>query len=82
MTEPRFKIEALGFRALNETGVDRFGPDEGYVTIHVPALDVATRTQVFEDVNAGETRSIPLDQSWIPSNREREWAKLASRQPG
>jgi hypothetical protein len=28
--EPRFKLEALRFRALNETGIDRFGSDEVY----------------------------------------------------
>jgi hypothetical protein len=63
--EPRFKLEALRFRALNETGIDRFGSDEIYVTIHVPARKVATISQVFGDVDAGETRSIPLDQSCI-----------------
>jgi hypothetical protein len=62
----RFKLEALSFRALNETGIDRLGSDEVYVTIHVPARKVATRTQVFLDVDAGErATSIPLDQSCI-----------------
>jgi hypothetical protein len=61
----RFKLEAVSFRALDETGIDLFGSDEVYVTIHVPATDVATRSQVFEDVDAGETKNIPLDQSCI-----------------
>jgi hypothetical protein len=61
----RFKLEAVSFRALNETGIDRFGSDEVYVSIHVPAHKVATRTQVFEDVDAGKTTNIPADQSCI-----------------
>jgi hypothetical protein len=61
----RFKLEAVIFRALNETGIDWPGSDEVYVTIHVPALGVSTRTQVFEDVDAGEITDIPLDQSCI-----------------
>jgi hypothetical protein len=64
--EPRFKLEALRFRALNETGIDVWPfSDEVYVTIHVPAHKVATISQVFGDVDAGETVHIPLDQSCI-----------------
>jgi hypothetical protein len=64
--EPRFKLEALRFKAINETGIDLWPlSDEVYVTIYVPAHNVATRSQVFGDVDAGETRSFPLDQSCI-----------------
>lgn len=61
----RFKLEAVSFRALDETGIDLLGSDEVYVSIHVPAHKLATRTQVFGGVNAGDTTSIPADQSCI-----------------
>jgi hypothetical protein len=66
----RFKLEALRFRALNETGIDRFGSDEVKVGVRVPAdsdkpIISDTITQEFDDVDAGETRGIPLNQSCI-----------------
>jgi hypothetical protein len=64
--EPRFKLEALRFKALNETGLD-FWPfsDEVYVSIHVPTHKVATLSKIYNDVDAGETNHFPLDQSCI-----------------
>ncbi|WOH53830.1 hypothetical protein [Bradyrhizobium sp. sBnM-33] len=70
----RLKLEAVSFRALHETGIDRFGSDEVYVTIHVPVLGVSTRTQVFEDVDAGEHSA---RSELHRSNRGREWASLS-----
>jgi hypothetical protein len=61
----RFKLEAVSFRALHETGWDWTGSDEVYVSIHVPARKIATISQVFEDVDAGETKRIPSNQSCI-----------------
>jgi hypothetical protein len=61
----RFQLEALSFRALNETGWDWLGSDEVYVAIHVPARKIATVTQLFENVEAGETTNIPANQSCI-----------------
>jgi hypothetical protein len=65
--EPRFKLEALRFKAINETGYDwpGLGSDEVYVTIHVPTHKVATRSQIFGDVDAGVTKYFPLEQSCI-----------------
>jgi hypothetical protein len=63
--EPRFKLEALRFRAIDESGYDWAGSDEVYVTIRVPAREVATRSQVFGNVDTGVTVDIPLDQSCI-----------------
>jgi hypothetical protein len=65
-SEPRFKIEALRFRAINEDGIDAWPlSDEIKVLIRVPAHKVETVTQEFSDVDGGETRGIPLDQSCI-----------------
>ena len=62
----RFKLEAVSFGALDETGwFDWTGSDEVYVSIHVPARNVATISQVFEDVNTDEARNIPSDQNCI-----------------
>ena len=36
--EPRFKLEALSFKAIHETGRNWPGSDEVYVTIHVRAM--------------------------------------------
>ena len=62
----RFKLEAVSFGALDETGwFDWTGSDEVYVSIHVPARNVATISQVFEDINTDEARNIPSDQNCI-----------------
>jgi hypothetical protein len=62
-SEPRFKLEALRFKAIDETGIDVWPfSDEVKVIIEVPNHAV-TITQLFTDVDAGETRNIPSDQS-------------------
>jgi hypothetical protein len=63
--EPRFKLEALRFKAINETGLDVWPlSDEVKVLINLPDNTI-TVTQLFGDVDAGEKRDIPLDQSCI-----------------
>ncbi len=66
LNEPRFKLEALRFKAIDETGFDWLGSDEVKVVIWV--LDyppTRTITKKFENVDTGDTMSIPLDQSCI-----------------
>jgi hypothetical protein len=69
--EPRFKLEALRFKAIDEQGLGVWPlSDEVKVVIFIPTpnvpLDsVQTVTKKFGDVDAGETRDIPLDQSCI-----------------
>jgi hypothetical protein len=63
--EPHFKLEALSFKAIHETGRNFPGSDEVYVTIWVPAHNVATRSKIFSDVDAGETKRFPIDQRCI-----------------
>jgi hypothetical protein len=77
--EPRFKLEALRFKALNETGLDVWPlSDEVYVSIHVPTHRVATRSKIYNDVDAGETKHFPRSKLH-PSDRRPERAKNASR---
>jgi hypothetical protein len=62
----RFKLEAVSFHAISETGWSNWpGSDEIYVNIHDPARQVATRSRLFEDVDAGETKDFPSDQKCI-----------------
>jgi hypothetical protein len=62
----RFKLEAVSFHAVDETGwFDFTGSDEVYVSIHVPARNVATISQVFEEIDTGVTTNIPSGQSCI-----------------
>jgi hypothetical protein len=65
MLEPRFKLEALSFKAIDENGLDWPFSDEVYVTIWDPARKVATRSKIFTNVDAGETKTIPFNQSCI-----------------
>ena len=56
ISEPRFSVEAVSFRALDETGWDRFGADE----VHAVFVDFnplrERATSVYEDVDANETK--------------------------
>ena len=53
----RFKVEAVSFHAISETGWSNWpGSDEIYVNIHDPARQVATRSRLFEGVDAGQTK--------------------------
>jgi hypothetical protein len=62
----RFKVEAVSFDAVDETGwFDWTGHDEVYVAIHVPDRQIATYSQIFWGVDSGEGRDIPSDQNCI-----------------
>ena len=62
----RFKVEAVSFNAIDETGwFDWTGSDEVFVAIHVPDRKITTFSQVFRDVDSGERRDIPSDQNCI-----------------
>jgi hypothetical protein len=62
----RFKVEAVSFNAIDETGwFDWTGSDEVYVAVHVPDRKITTYSQVFKDVDSGERRDIPSDQNCI-----------------
>jgi hypothetical protein len=62
----RFKVEAVSFHAISETGWSNWpGSDEIYVNIHDPARQVATRSRLFEGVDAGQTKKFPSDQKCI-----------------
>jgi hypothetical protein len=62
----RFKVEAVSFDAVDETGwFDWTGHDEVYVAIHVPDRQIATYSQIFWGVNSGERTDIPSDQNCI-----------------
>ncbi len=60
---PMFKVEALGFTALDESGVDLLGSDEIWVVWE--SQGKWGGTYVFDDVDTGEHRSIHEHQSCI-----------------
>ena len=51
--QPRFKIEAVGVKALDESGPDWLGSDEIYAITQ--AADHTTRTETLDGVDTGET---------------------------
>src|SRR5919106_1585783 len=58
---PSFKVEAVGFRCLDETGYDWAGSDEIRVGFVTPFEDITSRE--FGDVDSGETRTFNADES-------------------
>lgn len=60
---PSFKVEALGFKALDETGYDWLGSDEIRVGFVTPFEDITSRE--FGDVDSGDTRTFNADESCI-----------------
>jgi hypothetical protein len=60
---PSFKVEAVRFKALDETGYDWAGSDEIRVGFVTPFEDITSRE--FGDVDAGETRTFNADESCI-----------------
>jgi hypothetical protein len=60
---PAFKVEAVGFKALDETGYDWAGSDEIRVGFVTPFEDITSRE--FGDVDSGETRPFNADESCI-----------------
>jgi hypothetical protein len=61
----RYKVEALRFRAIDESGYDFLGSDEIIAIVRVPAHNVLTASKIFGDVDGGETRSFARNQSCI-----------------
>ncbi|MBA3669807.1 MAG: hypothetical protein H0W71_07065 [Sphingomonas sp.] len=57
ITVPQFVVQAISFTALDETGWDWTGSDE----VHAVFVDINSGhedvTPIYDDVNAGETRS-------------------------
>ena len=60
---PSFKIEAVSFKALDETGYDWPGSDEIRVGFVTPFEDITSRE--FGDVDAGETFKFNADESCV-----------------
>ncbi len=60
---PMFQVEALGFTAIDESGVDVLGSDEIWAMWSSQGKVAAT--QVFDDVDTGESRSFHVYQSCI-----------------
>jgi len=60
---PSFKVEAVGFKALDETGYDWLGSDEIRVGFVTPFEDITSRE--FGDVDSGDSRTFNADESCI-----------------
>ena len=67
LRQPRFKVEAVRFRAIDKSGYDWAGSDEIIVVIHIPAYNVRIASRVFGDVDSGDTRTFAPNQSCILS---------------
>src|SRR5215207_139364 len=61
-SELRVKVEAISFRALDETGYDRFGSDEVIVLIRDATGKILTTSKEFGGVDRGETRTFAPNQ--------------------
>ncbi|MBA4012142.1 MAG: hypothetical protein C0481_09785 [Phenylobacterium sp.] len=84
-TRPRFKVEAVGFRAHNETGWDFIGSDEVIAVFDTGAYRVMTDT--FDDVDGGDSRTFRNDQSCISpatdsGEIDRAWSCAPNGAPG
>jgi len=62
--EPRFVLNALRFRAVDESGIDSPGSDEVFAVWQAPGDPMAASVE-FTDVDAGETRTFAPRQSCI-----------------
>lgn len=78
--ERRYKVEALRFKALDETWYDSpwFAPwisDEVMVILRDPARKVMSVSRIFEDVDTNETRTFgPRENCILPiSNVQNDW---------
>jgi hypothetical protein len=60
---PRFIVQAVRYRAVDETHVDFVGSDEVYGFFEDLGRNVRVRTRTRGDVDAGETRSFDANQS-------------------
>lgn len=62
---PRFIVQAVGYRAENETGADWTGSDEIYGIFFDSGRNIRVRTRTRGDVDTGETRDFDANQSCI-----------------
>lgn len=60
---PRFIVQAVGYRATNETGADWTGSDEIYGIFRDSGRDIRVRTRTRGDVDSGEERHFDANQS-------------------
>ena len=63
--EPRYKVEAIRVRAIDELGYDYPFSDEILVIIRVPAQNVIIVSKIFEDFDTGEKKDFPPNKSCI-----------------
>jgi CARDB len=57
-TQPRYRVEADKFTAVDESGIDWTGSDEPYFVFHTLGADGAqhrTQSRVFGDIDSGDT---------------------------
>jgi hypothetical protein len=72
--ERRYKVEAVSFHAVDESGPDWLGSDEIYASWRDPKSGVVSITPIYEDVNTGDTVVLDPHQhcilplNGIPSN--------------
>lgn len=63
---PQFVVEAVNFKAIDESGYDRFGSDEVYAVfsdLNPTLIDAITKT--YGDVDTGETRAFRSNERCI-----------------
>jgi hypothetical protein len=53
--EPRFKIEAVSVKAIDQAGVDWWGSDDVFAI--TTAAGVAIRTEMLKSIKTGQTRA-------------------------
>jgi len=61
----RYKVEAVGFHAVDESGWDFWGSDDIYASWRDPASGYISRTSVYEEVDTGDTRYLNAHQNCI-----------------
>lgn len=57
-TQPRYRVNAVKFTAVDESGIDLTGSDEPYFVFHSLGADGAphrTQSRVFRDIDTGDT---------------------------
>ncbi|MGD9982513.1 MAG: hypothetical protein AB7H66_11665 [Hyphomonadaceae bacterium] len=64
ITTPQFRVEAVHFRAVDESGADWPGSDEVYFVFSAGA-PTDKITAVYEDLDSGETRNVAARDSCI-----------------
>ena len=68
---PMFRVRALGFKAVDESGIDFFGSDE-VIAIWDANNSTGANTYEYGDVDSGESRTFLQGQSCIyPINSDR-----------